>query len=195
MKTLLIIGNDKASSWLGNRINQLDLKDVTLVVDKSTNFKRIKNILFKRRMSISTLIKIMWAEICRKRLSFQAITQIQSNQDLLNCIEKFNPDRVLCFRCGLIINRTVLATGVPVYNIHVSDLPQFPGLGTIAKAINAKAWHQNACLHYIDEGIDTGDIIQKEPYELSPVNSYKTNEDTAYLAGLNLAIQYLMQSK
>ncbi len=188
MNTLLILGDDSASSWLGCKLQSENLQGVHLYIDKSTNLKRVIRLLWRGRLSLNTVLKLFFAEKTRKRKPFNSHGYISSNSDLINIIQKHTPEKILCFRVGLIINRSVLEVGVPIYNVHVSD---FPGLGTIARSIKAKKWEQNACLHHIEEGIDTGKVMLKEHYTMLPQNTYKENEDLAYIAGVNLAILFL----
>jgi methionyl-tRNA formyltransferase len=195
MKTLLILGADSAASWLGYRILLEKLENVHIFVDTSNNLVRIIRLLWKGRLKTITLIRLVVAEILRSSKPFEFNGKISSNAELIDLIRETNPDQVLCFRCGLIINRTVIETGVPIFNIHVSSLPEFPGLGTIDKSIKAKAWEQYACLHRIDEGIDTGQILMRRQYFLSSDFSYKKNEDIAYTAGVELAMEYLQKER
>lgn len=46
-----------------------------------------------------------------------------------------------------------------IINIHPSLLPRHPGLNTYEKAIEAKDKTTGCTVHYVDEGIDTGEII------------------------------------
>lgn len=191
MKTLLILGNDAVGSWLGNKLKCEEIDNVCIYLDETNNTKRAISLLLNRRIKFTTLIRLFYANILRQSKPFRSDGHIDSNKQLLNLIKKMQPDQVICFRCGLIINKLVIETGVPIFNIHVSSLPEFPGLGTIEKSINAKAFNQYACLHKIDEGIDTGEVIVKKKYLLNPKLSYKCNEDIAYMAGVNLAISFL----
>lgn len=191
MKTLLIIGNDAVSSWLGNRIFTEGINNVKLFIDRSNNLKRVIRLLIQRRLPLRTAIKIYIAELKRQRHKIKADGFIDCNNDLVKMIKELNPEKIICFRCGLIISSTVLKLGVPTFNIHVADLPAFPGLGAIERSIAAKIWGQNACLHYIDTGIDTGKVLLKKKYLMKADNSYKENEDIAYKTGIDLVVEFL----
>jgi hypothetical protein len=191
VKTLLILGNDATASWLGNRLQSEKVDRVNIYLDATNSIKRVTSLLLNRRIRVSTLIRLFYANLLRQSMPFDYDGQLASNKELVDVINDVKPDQVLCFRCGLIINQLVLETGVPIYNIHVSSLPEFSGLGTIAQSIIAEAWNQYACLHKIDEGIDTGEVMVKKGYSLNSNLSYKKNEDIAYMAGVHLAIEFL----
>jgi phosphoribosylglycinamide formyltransferase-1 len=53
-----------------------------------------------------------------------------------------------------------------VINIHPSPLPAFPGLKAIERAIGEQVETFGVTVHYVDRGIDTGQIILQESVEL-----------------------------
>jgi phosphoribosylglycinamide formyltransferase-1 len=55
-----------------------------------------------------------------------------------------------------------------IVNIHPSLLPAFPGAHPIDDALSAGAPTTGVTVHYVDEGIDTGDVIRQEEVSLEP---------------------------
>ncbi|MBN6206447.1 phosphoribosylglycinamide formyltransferase [Ralstonia pickettii] len=49
-----------------------------------------------------------------------------------------------------------------IINIHPSLLPDFPGIDAIGQAFNAGVEDTGVTVHFIDEGMDTGPIIEQE---------------------------------
>lgn len=49
-----------------------------------------------------------------------------------------------------------------IINIHPSLLPAFPGIDAIGQAFNAGVEETGVTVHFIDEGMDTGPIIEQE---------------------------------
>jgi len=49
-----------------------------------------------------------------------------------------------------------------IVNIHPAYLPEFPGKDGIGDAFKAGAEHTGVTIHYVDEGVDTGEIIYQE---------------------------------
>jgi phosphoribosylglycinamide formyltransferase-1 len=61
-----------------------------------------------------------------------------------------------------------------IVNVHPSLLPAFPGMHPIADAIAAGVPTTGVTIHYVDEGLDTGDVIRQEEV---PVEPRETLED------------------
>jgi phosphoribosylglycinamide formyltransferase 1 len=61
-----------------------------------------------------------------------------------------------------------------IVNVHPSLLPAFPGMHAIADALAAGVPTTGVTIHYVDEGLDTGDVIRQEEV---PVEPRETLED------------------
>ena len=48
-----------------------------------------------------------------------------------------------------------------IINIHPSILPAFRGLNAVKQAIEKKVKYTGCTIHYVDKGIDTGEIIDQ----------------------------------
>lgn len=186
VKTLLIVGNDKFS---GRAIEYLGTqnKQVMIVVDSSTNIRRVFHLLCKKRISFQLLCKMMLCSVLRKgRRPALAYDKISSNKGLQSIINENCIELVILFRAGLLINAETLAMGVPIFNIHCAKLPEYGGLGAIQKALLEGAYMQAATLHVVTKSIDEGKTLDTEPYSLDTEKSYCENEDVAYQAGIDL---------
>jgi phosphoribosylglycinamide formyltransferase-1 len=53
-----------------------------------------------------------------------------------------------------------------IVNIHPSLLPSFPGKDAIGQALKAKVKVTGITVHFVDEGMDTGQIIDQEPIRI-----------------------------
>jgi Formyl transferase len=84
-------------------------------------------------------------------------------------------DIIICFGYGKILKREVV-NYVTCINVHASYLPFNKGPNP-----NLWAWIDNtvkgASIHYIDEGIDTGDLIARSLIEYSETETLKTSFD------------------
>ena len=50
-----------------------------------------------------------------------------------------------------------------VVNVHPAPLPEFPGVDPLEDVLAAGAPAAAATVHYVDEGVDTGEVIASEP--------------------------------
>jgi phosphoribosylglycinamide formyltransferase-1 len=55
-----------------------------------------------------------------------------------------------------------------VVNVHPSLLPAFPGAHAIADALAAGVATTGVTIHYVDEGLDTGEVIRQEEVPVEP---------------------------
>lgn len=94
-----------------------------------------------------------------------------SNEDVFNAIKELKPDIGLSILFGYILKPdfiNLFPSGI--INVHPSFLPynrgQYPNVWSIIDRTPA-----GATLHYIDQGIDTGNIIAQEKIEIAPVDT------------------------
>lgn len=58
-----------------------------------------------------------------------------------------------------------------IINVHPSLLPKYPGLAAIEQALDAGEAQTGVTVHYVDEGVDTGEVIAQEPIGIGPGES------------------------
>ena len=189
-KTLVLIGNDKK----GREFIARHAKDYAIQValeNGSRSLKRIVKLLRRGSLAFPVLIKMISAEAGRTNYSIPPIKQVKTNADLLEIIKSDHIERIILYHVGMIIHKTVLQTGVVVLNIHCARLPDYAGLMAIHRAIRAGDLDQEATLHFVNEKVDSGDIIRTIPFRLDKSKSYKANEDIAFQAGEQLLLTLL----
>lgn len=64
-----------------------------------------------------------------------------------------------------------------IINLHPAYLPAFPGAHSIQDAYEAKAEFTGVTVHYVDEGVDTGEIIHQEKIMIDPSWTLETLEE------------------
>lgn len=74
---------------------------------------------------------------------------------------------------------TTLLSAYPnrVINIHPAWLPNFPGRHGILDAFNAGVTETGVTVHYVDDGIDTGQIIKQVAVPIEPHEDLATLEN------------------
>ncbi len=63
-----------------------------------------------------------------------------------------------------------------IINIHPSLLPVFPGAHSIRDAFEAKVQETGVTVHFVDEGIDSGQIILQKKISVAPEETLETLE-------------------
>lgn len=71
-----------------------------------------------------------------------------------------------------------------IVNIHPSLLPQFPGVDSYRRAYDAGVNLAGVTLHFVDNGIDTGPIIEQRKFERA------ANEDFETFRSRGMALEY-----
>ena len=84
---------------------------------------------------------------------------------IIEIVDKINPDAVVVYG-GSIIPKTILQKiSIPILNIHGAVLPGYRGLDSYWWLIlDSKKYLQGYTIHYLDSGIDTGNIILSNQY-------------------------------
>lgn len=194
MKLLLVVGNGKIGRKLISEIEAVDHPDIHIILDSSSSIKRVIKLIRRGTLSLPLVFKMFFADFMRTDYKTAKYHQIFSNDDLLNILQDTKPNNVVLFRAGLIINKRIIDTGIPLFNVHCLKLPEYGGLGQLMRALNNKDYEQCATCHHVTQSIDDGDIIATHPFQLDGQKSYKQNEDIAYDAGIKL-IQNLLDTK
>ncbi len=110
-------------------------------------------------------------------------------------ISELRPDIAIVMAYGQILPRTVLEVPpLGCLNLHASLLPRHRGAAPIQAAILAGDAESGITVMYMDEGLDTGDILLTERLPLSPDETGGSLHDRLALqapAALNQALEML----
>lgn len=100
-------------------------------------------------------------------------------------IKKYEPSYIISIGCRNIIRKNFLDTfNSAVLNIHTTPLPKYRGAANDTWMILNGEWNKTlyGCMHYIDQGIDTGDIVAKVHYTIPeyayPIDVFKCRTNT-----------------
>lgn len=102
------------------------------------------------------------------------------------------PDIIITCAYGQIIPKVIL--DVPRYgcvNVHASLLPKYRGGAPIHKCLIDGEEVTGITIMYMDEGMDTGDIIKKAEYKIEDNDNVGTLHDKLSIIGANLLIETL----
>lgn len=84
------------------------------------------------------------------------------NEYLLSRLEYYNPDLIVLAGYMRILPAFIVERfRWKIVNIHPALLPSFPGLNAIERAYKAGCKVMGITIHYVDEGVDSGPIIEQ----------------------------------
>ena len=98
-----------------------------------------------------------------KNIPIYQPVKVKNNTELVEEIQKLNPDVICVVAYGKILPKEILT--IPPYgciNVHASLLPKYRGAAPIQWAILNGDKKTGVTTMYMDEGMDTGDMILKE---------------------------------
>src|SRR5213083_1604129 len=91
------------------------------------------------------------------------------NRQVIDEIRALTPDIIAVMAYGQILPRTLLdIPRIACLNLHASLLPRWRGAAPIQAAIAAGDRETGITVMYMDEGLDTGDILLQRKIEIAP---------------------------
>ncbi|MED0665123.1 phosphoribosylglycinamide formyltransferase [Bacillus badius] len=95
-------------------------------------------------------------------------SKAEFEQEIVGRLRKAGVDFVFLAGYMRLIGETLLdAYRGKIVNIHPSLLPAFPGKDAIGQAFNARVKIAGVTVHFVDEGMDTGPIIDQESVRMA----------------------------
>ena len=128
----VLLGDDRIGCRVAHTLS-LRYPTLTLAFNRSAEPLRVLRLLRKRRIALGDLINMAIAEWQRPAQTRLPLAEINDNASLLAWLAASRPRAVLCFRAGLLISPAALAAGVPFYNVHAAELPEFEAPSTNTK--------------------------------------------------------------
>lgn len=105
-------------------------------------------------------------------------------------LKSFNPDLIVVATFKHILPKAVIDFPKnKIINVHPSFLPKYRGADPIFWVLKNKEKTTGVTIHYIDEGIDTGDIILQEKVDISPQETEFSLTAKLAKTGANLLIE------
>jgi methionyl-tRNA formyltransferase len=93
-------------------------------------------------------------------------------REAIDAIRIMNPDVIVVMAYGQILPREVLEIPkIACLNLHASILPRWRGAAPIQAAIAAGDRETGITVMYMDEGLDTGDILLEKKIEIAPTET------------------------
>lgn len=88
------------------------------------------------------------------------------DSEVINTLEELSPDLVVSAGFMRILSAECVAR-FRIVNSHPALLPLFPGAHAVRDALAAGAKETGTTIHWVDSGVDTGEIIAQETVAIS----------------------------
>lgn len=99
----------------------------------------------------------------------------QAEATVLQLLKNYQVDYIILAGFMRIVKKSLLNTFPrKVINIHPSLLPAFPGLEAGRQAFEAGVRKTGCTVHYVDAGIDTGEIIYQKKISIEPTDTLES---------------------
>ncbi|PWM27606.1 MAG: methionyl-tRNA formyltransferase [Oscillospiraceae bacterium] len=118
--------------------------------------------------------------------------QTLKNEEFKNDLKRLSPDVIVVAAYGKLLPNYVLNT--PKYgcvNIHASLLPRWRGAAPIQRCIMAGDKKTGITTMLMDEGLDTGDILESSETEISDTDNFETLHNRLSMLGAELIVSTL----
>ena len=110
----------------------------------------------------------------------------------METLREINPDIIVVVAYGKILPGAVIS--YPKYgciNLHVSLLPKYRGAAPMQRAVMEGERETGVTVMQMDEGLDTGDIILMEKFDILPDDDFEKIHDRSIEVGAPLLIKAL----
>ncbi|MDC0943027.1 phosphoribosylglycinamide formyltransferase [Pelagibacteraceae bacterium] len=103
-------------------------------------------------------------------------TKLRYHESQLLKILKRNKISLICLAgyMRIISKNFIKRFGKKIINIHPSLLPKFKGLDTFKRALNNKEKKTGCTVHYVNEKLDSGQIIAQRSFYINPEDNENT---------------------
>lgn len=113
----------------------------------------------KRKKEIIQLYQLDISEIPEN--CYQEVNSLNSEESR-KLLQELNPDLIIINGTGIISKKTIECVSAPFINIHVGITPLFRGVhGGYWAMATGKNDFFGTTIHYVDQGVDTGVIIEQ----------------------------------
>ena len=124
-------------------------------------------------------------------IDFLIMENINSNTNI-DLLKKYNAELFVSMSYNQIIKKKLIDIAPKGFiNCHAGSLPFYRGRNVLNWVLINDEKYFGITVHYIDEGIDTGDIILQEKFEITDSDNYGTLLNRAYKGCADLLLRSL----
>jgi hypothetical protein len=143
------------------------IKVVSIIVDKSNSKLSIKKYFSFSRL-LHTMLSVYelstLGPVFIRGIPFCRVTNL-ADERILSLANELKPQLIIVYGGKVIPKSTLDGLSTPCINIHGSILPGYRGLDSYWWALTERNKHlMGYSIHFIDQGIDTGDVLCSRTY-------------------------------
>ena len=102
----------------------------------------------------------LWTK--RNKMNYISAADV-NNENIVQQIRSVKPDLIISVSMNQIIKKQILEMPCKgCINVHCAPLPKYAGMSPYVWVLANNEDHSAATIHYMEEGLDTGDIIVQE---------------------------------
>jgi len=128
-------------------------------------------------------------EVCRKGGVPFYLVENHNSKKVLNILKGLQPDVLITANTRIIQKHLIKVPSKAAINIHTSKLPHYAGLDSIFWALYHGETEIGVSVHYLVEGLDTGDIVLQKTIPVMPGDNLETLTEKANDLGVQLTLK------
>ncbi len=138
--------------------------------------------------------KIQFTPVKEKALEFgiQVLQpeKVKQNKEFFEILQNYEPDLIVVAAYGKILPPEIIhLPRLGCINIHASLLPRWRGAAPMQRAVMAGDEYTGVTLMYMEEGLDTGDMIAKKSVPILRKTAAELHDELSELGGVLLSEQ------
>jgi methionyl-tRNA formyltransferase len=124
------------------------------------------------------------------RLVPQIVTEDINDSKVVHALQQVEPDLTVIMGTSILKKDVLCAAGPAIVNIHGGYLPWYRGNHCFFFALYQREFDKiGSTIHFVNQGIDTGDIIERVVPEIGPAD----NAEALYSRAEKMAIERLVE--
>lgn len=173
VEKIIVEEKENTKKFIKRRIQKLGFFTVVgqilfqLIINKILNIsskKRIEEILNANNMTTKEIPN-------NKKIEVSSV----NSQQTIELLKSLKPDLIIVNGTRIISKKVLSAVECPFINTHAGITPKYRGVhGSYWALVNNDAENNGVTVHFVDEGIDTGNIIYQENISVTDRDNFAT---------------------